>query len=313
MCRVGFCEIRKINMRRVNPIKACVITACVGIIGILIVFMNPDFAAGVRTRFGKGDSPSKASTERSKQEQTIAKIKELKDAIVLQEAKVKEALSFIASLVRSEKLFMYPADKDSADRHNSFKDVENKDLIIRFQQLEGKMLQLDTLLQNLVKYEGEQLAIYAAGIDLEDNIVKILYPNYLEQERLIEELKASGIAEDHPTIISHKKTLNGLKSQLDEGVANLQLRLQGQLDMTKELLAKVEERKNQAEQDSLDIEIKVSVYFDAKQVFQTESALLERMKLQFIEAEAAVKHPVPSNENSGSPKLSDERGDVPNE
>jgi Ca-activated chloride channel family protein len=109
-------------------------------------------------------------------------------------------------------------------------------------ELEGERIRLEQQVKILLNYDSEALMIYASGLDLPDNAVKSVFPRYLELKRQIEGLKASGLGKDHPTILSNERILNAMKEQLDEGVVNLRTRLQGQLDSSKERLARNTER-----------------------------------------------------------------------
>jgi capsular exopolysaccharide synthesis family protein len=152
-------------------------------------------------------------------------------------------------------------------------------------QLEDERMDLESQVQNLLKYDSEALLIYAAGLDLPDNIIKSLYPQYLEQMREIEGLKAGGLGNRHPTILSNLRIMERTKEQLDEGVVNLRSRLQGNLELVKERLEKVEVRKRQTKKDALERSIDTTDYVDAKRDFETDQALLEQMKIKLMTEE----------------------------
>ena len=97
--------------------------------------------------------------------------------------------------------------------------------------------QIRTQIESLLRYEDEQLLIYASGLDLPDNIVKTLYPEYLELKRQIGELKAAGLGDSHPTVLTNQRVLASIKQQLDQGIVDLRLRLQAQLERTMDHLA----------------------------------------------------------------------------
>ena len=158
-----------------------------------------------------------------------------------------------------------------------------------FNRLEGEKVQLETQIDSLLKYDSEQLLIYASGLDLPDNIIKSLYPQYLELKRQIDGLKASGLGDRHPTIQTNQRVFNSMKEQLDEGVVNLRTRLQGQLETAKERLAKVEIMRDDAKLDNLERSIDTQDYVDAKRDFETDQVLLEQMKLNLIKHEIAAK------------------------
>lgn len=207
-------------------------------------------------------------------------INELKKAVRDQEDKVEERRKILTTISRTKDIIYYglpgmagnPLDEDtiaafSADEYNR-------------QELE--IIQLQTQIDGLLKYDSEQLLIYASGLDLPDNIIKNLYPQYLELKRQIDGMKASGLGNQHPSVRTSMRVLAGMKSDLDEGVINLRTRLQGNLEMAKERLAKVEIKKDESKRDALERNIDTQDYVDAKRDFETELSLLESMKLKLV-------------------------------
>jgi secreted protein with Ig-like and vWFA domain len=112
----------------------------------------------------------------------------------------------------------------------------------RMHDIEGERTQLEKQIESLLKYDSEALMVYASGLDLPDNPVKTVYPQYLELKRQIEGLKASGLGGDHPTVRANERVLKTMKEQLDEDVVNLRTRLQGQLELAKIRVAQNTER-----------------------------------------------------------------------
>lgn len=214
-------------------------------------------------------------------------IDELKEAIREQEDKVEEQRKILTTISRTKNLVYYD-NRDTASPGGSDEDSAAKYAINNFAQLEGEKKQLESQIESLLKYDDDQLVTYASGLDLPDNVTKSLYPQYLEQKRQIAGLKASGLAENHPAIESNQKVLDSMQDALDDGVTNLRTRLQGQLDMTKERLAKVEKKKIETKQDALERSIDTQDYVDAKSDFESNQKLLEQMKLKLIEAEIAA-------------------------
>jgi capsular exopolysaccharide synthesis family protein len=68
-------------------------------------------------------------------------------------------------------------------------------------------------------------------------------------------------------------------------VVNLRSRLQGNLELVKERLEKVEVRKRQTKKDALERSIDTTDYVDAKREFETDQALLEQMKIKLMTEE----------------------------
>lgn len=212
-------------------------------------------------------------------------IKELRKAVREQEDKVEEARKILTTISRTKNLIYY------GDRSMQFQgggldeDQSAKYALQQYTELESEKMQLESQIQSLLKFDSEELLIYASGLDLPDNIIKTLYPQFLQLKREIDGLKASGLGEKHPTVVSNMRVLNSMQSQLEEGVVNLRTRLQGQLDMTKERLAKSELKKNETKQEALDRSIDTQDYVDAKRDFETDQGLLDQMKLKLISAE----------------------------
>ena len=213
-------------------------------------------------------------------------INELRKAVRAQEDKVEDRRKTLTTISRTKNIIYY-GDKEMSRGGGFDEDSEANYTLNMYNELEGEKMKLESMIQSLLKYDSEALLIYAAGLDLPDNIIKSIYPQYLERKREIEGLRASGLGDRHPTIVSNNIILGQMKSQLDEGVVNLRTRLQGQLDMAKERLIQVEIRKKETKENALDRSIDTTDYVDAKRDFETDLALLENMKLKLITEEIA--------------------------
>lgn len=211
-------------------------------------------------------------------------INELKRAVREQEDKVEERRKVLTTISRTKDI-IYRVDNSFGQQGGLDEDQEAVYVASMYNQLEGEKMQLESQIQSLLKYDSEQLLIYASGLDLPDNIIKSLYPQYLDLKRQIDGLKASGLGDRHPTITSQERILESMKEDLGEGVVNLRTRLQGQLEMAKERLEKVEIKKGETKKDALERNIDTQDYVDAKRDFETDLALLEQMKLKLITEE----------------------------
>lgn len=211
-------------------------------------------------------------------------VNELKKAVRGQEDTVEERRKILTTISRTKDI-IYRGDNSLGTQSGLDEDQEANYVLKMYNELEGEKMQLDSQIQSLLKYDSEQLLIYASGLDLPDNIIKSLYPQYLELKRQIDGLKASGLGDLHPTIISQTRVLKAMKGDLEEGVVNLRTRLQGQLEMAKERLAKVELKKTESKKDALERSIDTQDYVDAKHDFESDLALLGQMKLQLTNQE----------------------------
>lgn len=217
-------------------------------------------------------------------------VNEIRKAVRLQEDKVEERRKVLTTISRTKDIIYYGDPEIS--RGNGFEeDSEATHALNSWVELEDERMNLESQVQNLLKYDAEALLIYAAGLDLPDNIIKSLYPHYLEQMRQIEGLKAGGLGNQHPTVLSNVRIMERTKEQLDEGVVNLRSRLQGNVELLKERLEKVEVRKRQTKKDALERSIDTTDYVDAKRDFETDQALLEQMKIKLMTEEIVGELP----------------------
>jgi capsular exopolysaccharide synthesis family protein len=208
-------------------------------------------------------------------------VNEIRKAVRLQEDKVEERRKVLTTISRTKDIIYY-GDPEMSRGGGFEEDSEATHALNSWVELEDDRMNLESQVQNLLKYDSEALLIYASGLDLPDNIIKSLYPQYLEQMRQIEGLKASGLGNRHPTILSNIRIMERTKEQLNEGVVNLRSRLQGNLELVKEQLEKSETRKRQTKKDALERSIDTTDYVDAKRDFETEQALLSQMKIKLV-------------------------------
>lgn len=99
--------------------------------------------------------------------------------------------------------------------------------------MEGEELKLESQLSNLQAMKDEQLIIYASAVDLPDNTVKRLYPEYQAKAKEIENVKASGLGEHHPRVKSMRLDLENTHKLIEQGIVNLRFTLQTNLENTK--------------------------------------------------------------------------------
>jgi capsular exopolysaccharide synthesis family protein len=220
-------------------------------------------------------------------------IEELKKAVQQQQEKVDNDRVIVNNISRDKGLIYYE-DKELSARSALNDDLEANFARNQFNELESEKIELESQIQSLLKFDSDQLLVYASGLDLPDNIIKVLYPQFLESKRQLEGLKAGGLGDRHPTIISIKTVMDQMKSQLDEGVTNLRSRLQGNLEMTVDRLKKIEIRKVDTKNDAIDRSIDTADFVEAKKALEVDQALLSQMRLKLITEEVAEKVPYES-------------------
>ncbi|MEO5916083.1 MAG: hypothetical protein ABIS50_17740 [Luteolibacter sp.] len=130
---------------------------------------------------------------------------------------------------------------------------------------------------------------YAAGLDLPDNAVKVLYPQYLEAQRELDLLKRRGLGDRHPTLLAQTERVEAIKLQMNESVVNLRAVLQAQLEMATDRLKGVEAMKEESRQEAIKRGLDAQDYVDAKRDFETDQQLLKEMKLKQISGKVNEK------------------------
>lgn len=250
------------------------------LISITVRHTKPEDARDIAAEVARAYKDYRAELEGKSIEKGI---NELRKAVRDQEDRVEENRQTLTTISRTKKLIYWDSSMNAYGGIDE--DQEARSALNQYTLLENEVASLESQITNLMQFDAEQLLIYASGLNLPDNIIKSLYPQYLSLQREIDGMKASGLGNQHPSIVTTRKLLESMKVQLDEGVVNLRTRLQGQLEMTKERLEKVELKRTVTKQDALDKSIDTQDYFDAKRSFETDQALLQQMKLKLLGAE----------------------------
>ncbi|MGJ8635096.1 MAG: SLBB domain-containing protein, partial [Luteolibacter sp.] len=256
------------------------IAACAILTAFLITLINPHTfqqkAAEIVTYQTTGNGPAP--------EQAQANIEELKRLVQEQEDKVEERRKVLATISRTKNIAHRGERQLGLEEDRVARYAE-----VKVNELETKTTELETQIESLSSFDDSQLLIYASGLDLPDNVIKTLYPQTRELERQIDGLKASGLSEKHPKVVTNKRVLDSMNKDLGEGVINLRSRLQDQLRQSKEQLAKAEARRDESKRDSVEKNIDTLEWIDAKKDFETDLATLEQLELKLnaatIEAE----------------------------
>ena len=221
---------------------------------------------------------------------------ELNKAVRDQEDKVEERRKVLATIVRTRGIIY----KDQSKKEN---ESEAKNSLQEYHETERDIMQLESRISSLLKYDSEKLMVYAAGLDLPDNIIRNLLPLYQQAKRDLEGLKINGLGVDHPTVKSGIEQIDAMKKQLDEGVVNLRAALKTRLDLAREHLKNLEAANkaavNHSQQNS------DPSYADAKREFESDQELLQTLKLKQIGEEISSKMPRDSVEIHDSPVISE--------
>lgn len=206
---------------------------------------------------------------------------ELNKAVRDQEDKVEERRKVLATIVRTKGI-IYKGQDSFYGQSGVDEDQGARGALQTFNELEQEKMQLESQINSLLKYKSDDLMVYAGGLNLPDNVIKNLLPQYNEAKRSLEALKINGLGDRHPTVLAAMDQIQAMKHQLDEGVVNLRATLQAQLDMASDRLKKVEVMKDDTREEAIKRGLDAQDYVDAKRDFETDQQLLQSMRLKQI-------------------------------
>lgn len=206
---------------------------------------------------------------------------ELNKAVRDQEDKVEERRKVLATIVRTKGI-IYKGQDSFYGQSGVDEDQGARSALQTYNELEQEKMQLESQINSLLKYDSDQLMVYAAGLNLPDNVIKNLLPQYNEATRALEALKINGLGDRHPTVLAAADQIRAMKTQLDEGVVNLRATLQAQLDLATDRLKNVEVMKDETREEAIKRGLDAQDYVDAKRDFETDQQLLQSMKLKQI-------------------------------
>ena len=233
---------------------------------------------------------------------------ELNKAVRDQEDKVEDRRKVLATIVRTKGIIYKGADSFYG-QSGVDEDQGARDALQTFQKLTQDKMQLESQISSLLKYDSDQLMVYAGGLDLPENIIKSLYPQYQEAQRQLDSLKINGLGDRHPTVLAAVDQISNMKRQLDEGVVNLRATLKAQLDLAENRLNSVAGMKDSTREDAIKRGLDAQDYVDAKRDFETDQELLKQMKIKQMGETMYSKIPRESVEMHDSPVISDTSGE----
>lgn len=204
-------------------------------------------------------------------------LQELNKAVRDQEDKVEERRKVLATIVRNKGI-IYKGTDSFYNQGGVDEDLAARGALETFLAIEKEKLQLESQIKSLLEYDSEQLMVYASGLNLPDNVIRTLYPQYLDSKRQLDSFKINGLGDRHPTVLMAADQIDQMKRQLNEGVVNLRATLQAQLDMASDRLKSVELMKNESREEAIKRGLDAQDYVDAKRDFETDQLLLRTMQ-----------------------------------
>jgi succinoglycan biosynthesis transport protein ExoP len=207
---------------------------------------------------------------------------EMNKAVQEQGDKVETRRKVLAQIVRTKGI-IYRGQDSFYNTSGVNEDQGAQTALENYNKLQQDKLQLESQINSLMKYDSDQLIVYASGLDLPDNIIKNLYPQYQEKKLQLESLKTSGLGDNHPSVKAAREQIAGMRRQLEEGVVNLKATLQAQLVMATDRLKSVEATKDSFKDEAIKRGLDAQDYVDAKKDFESDQLLLQNMKLKQVE------------------------------
>lgn len=230
-------------------------------------------------------------------------LQELNKAVRDQEDKVEERRKVLATIVRTKGI-IYRGQDSFYGQSGVDEDLGAKTALQVYHELEQEKMQLESQISSLLKYDSDQLMVYAAGLNLPDNIIRTQYPLYLEMKRQLDGYRINGLGERHPTVLAAVDQIEKMKKDLDEGVVNLRATLKAQLDLATERLKSVEVMRDETREEAIKKGLDAQDYVDAKREFENDQELLQQMKLKKTGEEISLRIPRESVEVHDSPVIS---------
>jgi succinoglycan biosynthesis transport protein ExoP len=215
---------------------------------------------------------------------------ELNKAVRDQEDKVEERRKVLTTIVRTKGI-IYKGTDSFYGQSGVDEDQGARDALQAYHQIEQEKLQLESQIASLLKYDSDQLMVYAAGLNLPDNILRSLYPQYLEAKRMLDGYKINGLGPRHPTVLTASDQIEKMKRQLDEGVVNLRATLQAQLELASNRLKSMEAMKDETRDEAIKRGLEAQDYVDAKREFERDQELLQQLRLKQIGETTSRKIP----------------------
>jgi Domain of unknown function (DUF3520)/von Willebrand factor type A domain/von Willebrand factor len=203
----------------------------------------------------------------------------LEKAIREQEDKVEERRKALATITRTKGI-IHKGQDSFYGQSGVDEDQGARSALETHDQLQRDKKQLESQINSMLMYDSDQLMTYAAGMDLPDNAIRNLQPQYLEAKRKLEELKTKGEGDGGQTAAVAEEQVRAMKKQIDEGAADLRAALQEKLNTTQESLKSVEAMKDDTREEAIKRGLNAQDYADARREFESDVWVLRELKLK---------------------------------
>ncbi len=249
------------------------------LITIRVRHTNAEDARDVAMEVAKAYRDRRTELENERAQQALEK---LDNALREQEDRVEEKRKVLNMIVETKGIpYM---GRESVFGGSSFvtsEDAEARSASMSYEQLEQEKGQLDSQIKMLLNYTSDQLIEFAAGLNLPENSVKRIKPQYDETKVQLIALKASGLGDRHPKVVAQRAIIADYRKQLDEGVAGLRDILRAQLELTIDRLGRMETLKNDRKEELVKRSIDTNDLIEARQEFEQSREMLVQMRMKY--------------------------------
>ncbi|MCW1926201.1 von Willebrand factor type A domain-containing protein [Luteolibacter arcticus] len=269
---------RQTGRRALLALAACTVVSLSGWALMSSVGRTSKDALAMETKAEfSAKAPSRESKERA--------LEELRKAVIAQEDAVEDKRKLLSQIIRTEGV-IYSGEKSAFQGSRGFDGADDAESASRaYTQLEQDKIQLESQIETLLKYDGDQLLSYASGIDLPDNIVPVLRPQLEEAKREHQSLKRQGLAENDPKMRASSQMIDGMEKDVADSVSNLRETLKAKVALSNEQLASLKGKENEGMKSGIAVQSVV----DAKGDFEASQRLLEQLKVKLITEELQAK------------------------
>lgn len=201
-------------------------------------------------------------------------IQELQAEVLKQQDLVEDKRKALTRIIRQDKLPYAPGGTpvDPAAR-----------TAMQLAQVEADKTLLESQIETLLRYEGAQLMTYAAGLNLPENIIRTLHPQYLEAQRQLDALQLQGLGPAHPNFRQQQEFVDGLRTDLDEAVVALRQTLRARLELAAKEAERLKSRLTATPASQ------APAFEDAMTDFEAAQRVLEQLKIKQISEEIQMR------------------------
>lgn len=144
--------------------------------------------------------------------------------------------------------------------------------------LEQQVIRLKSQLESLINLQGDELIANAASLDVQNDTIRTLYPEYQKSIIELSRLLNSGFGKNHPKIRGLQESSITTRKTLETAVSGFKDSLKVQISQAEQMLAKGQELTETKKTDTVEERVKQSEYANAKSKFEQQRQLLQEVK-----------------------------------